>query len=230
MEHEKRNRIRGNDMSNFSRKNKLLTPPAPSSSSAIIGAVVVLCSIAQHFYRPTVYETFTAALNFLGELRVSELPATPEALVDLAAWVDDRLELFRVLIIEENWTEVDDIKKHFNASHESFVRVHQLILRRDVAAAVKAAHASSNRSNHQSRGERNSEADKRTPIPIEIREALPRQGSKQICLRFLSAQGCRGKNGSCVIKNLCHFKPAALPENVREFITKNYGGLSVDMQ
>ncbi|EGZ20632.1 hypothetical protein PHYSODRAFT_445428, partial [Phytophthora sojae] len=67
-------------------------------------------------------------------------------------------------------------------------------------------------------------------IPLEVRQALPKQGNQQICLRFLSAQGCRGKNGSCVIKHLCHFKPASLPEIVRDFLTQNYGGLSADMQ
>ncbi|EGZ24636.1 hypothetical protein PHYSODRAFT_457561, partial [Phytophthora sojae] len=67
-------------------------------------------------------------------------------------------------------------------------------------------------------------------IPVEVRQALPTQGKKQICLRYLSAQGCRGKNGNCIIKNLCHFKPAALPEIVREFIENNYGGLATDMQ
>ncbi|EGZ08171.1 hypothetical protein PHYSODRAFT_526605, partial [Phytophthora sojae] len=56
------------------------------------------------------------------------------------------------------------------------------------------------------------------------------KGGKQICLRFLSAQGCRGKNGKCIIDNLCHFKPAALPDVVRDFTDKNYGGLSSDMQ
>ncbi|OWY97582.1 hypothetical protein PHMEG_00031854, partial [Phytophthora megakarya] len=50
------------------------------------------------------------------------------------------------------------------------------------------------------------------------------------CLRFLSAQGCRGKNGNCVIKTLCHFKPATLPDIVCEFINKNYGRLAVGME
>lgn len=146
---EKRTRVRGNDMSNFSRKNTLPPPSTPGSFSAIIGAVEVLCAVAQQLYKPVVYETLTAASNFLGELRVSELPSTPEALTEIAAWIDDRLELFRLSIIEENWHGVGAIKPHFSASHDSFVRVHELILRQDVAAAAKVSRALASRSNHQ---------------------------------------------------------------------------------
>ncbi|OWZ00163.1 hypothetical protein PHMEG_00028714, partial [Phytophthora megakarya] len=46
---------------------------------------------------------------------------------------------------------------------------------------------------------------------------------------FLSAQGCRGKNGICILKNLCHFKPGTLHEIVRDFIINSYAGLSADI-
>ncbi|OWZ08529.1 hypothetical protein PHMEG_00018909, partial [Phytophthora megakarya] len=187
-EQEKRARVRGNDMSNFSRKNALPTSPAPADFSVLSGAVEVLCAVTQQLYKPVVHDTLVAASRFLSELRVSELPTSPEALTELAAWVDDRLELFRLLISEENWLELGQIKDQFCASHESFVRVNQVILRQDVIAATKAANATSNRNNRQNRGDRHSESDKRVFIPKEIRQALPKQGNKEPCLRFLSAQ------------------------------------------
>eukprot|EP00644_Phytophthora_capsici_P016863 jgi/Phyca11/131916/e_gw1.121.35.1 len=208
-ESEKRTRVRGNDM-NF---------------SAIVGAVEVLCAIAQQFYKPVVYETLMAALRFLGELRVSDLPSSPEALSEVVSWLDDRLELFRLLITEENWPELDQVKSHFNSAHESFVRVHQIILRQDIIAAVKVVNGNTSRQGNQTK----TGSERRVIIPPEVRQALPKQGKKPICVRFLSAQGCRGKNGNCVIKNLCHFKPATVPDIVREFIDKNYGGLSEDL-
>ncbi|EGZ08172.1 hypothetical protein PHYSODRAFT_433538, partial [Phytophthora sojae] len=61
------------------------------------------------------------------------------ALAEITAWVDDRLELFRVYVSEDNWTEAAAIQNHFSASHESFVRVYQLILRQDVANALRAS-------------------------------------------------------------------------------------------
>ncbi|OWZ11905.1 LOW QUALITY PROTEIN: hypothetical protein PHMEG_00015014 [Phytophthora megakarya] len=62
------------------------------------------------------------------------------------------------------------------------------------------------------------------------RQALPKQGKKQICLCFLSALGCQGKNGIRVIRTLCHFKPTTLPDIVRDFINENCGGLALDME
>ncbi|OWZ10333.1 hypothetical protein PHMEG_00016830 [Phytophthora megakarya] len=243
-EHDKRARVRGSDMSNFSKKNKLPSAPLATEFAEITGAVEVLCTLTQRLYKPVVHDTLEACSSFLSELRTTELPNTPDALADLVAWVDDRLELFRVLINEENWSGLTQqstidwknwsgltqLKDQFRASHESFVRVHQLILRQDVLAAAKAANTNSVRMSHRLRGERSSESEKRVVIPVEVRQALPKQGKKPICLRFLSAQGCRGKNGICVIKTLCHFKPATLPDIVRDFINNNYGGLASDME
>ncbi|KAE9322445.1 hypothetical protein PF008_g17594 [Phytophthora fragariae] len=217
-------------MSNFSRKNALQIPPAPETFSTIIGAVEVMCAITQQLYKPVVHDTLVAAANFLGELRVSDLPVSSESLAEIAAWIDDQLELFRVFVTEEKLHGIQQIKEPFSVSHESFIRVHQRILRQDVIAAVKLASTSSNGRNHQTRGERNPNSEKRVTIPIEVRQVLPKQGNRPICLRYLSAQGCRGKNGNCVIKNLCHFKPATLPEIARDFIVKNYGGLASDME
>ncbi|KAG7376924.1 hypothetical protein PHYPSEUDO_012545 [Phytophthora pseudosyringae] len=224
---EKRERVRRSDMSNFSKKNKLPVPTEATELSVLVGAVEVLCNVSRQLYQPAVHEALEAATTFLSELRVSELPTSVDALAEITAWMDDRLELFRVFVADESLSQATSIKSHFSASHESFVRVYQLILRQDVASALKAAKSASIQNDRANGG---AGSDKRVFIPIEIRKALPKHGQKQICLRFLSAQGCRGKNGICIIKNLCHFKPAALPDSVREFIVSNYGGMSADMQ
>ncbi|OWZ21826.1 hypothetical protein PHMEG_0003578 [Phytophthora megakarya] len=85
--------------------------------------------------------------------------------------------------------------------------------------AVKSVKSTSSRPDRPNRA---TESSKRVSIPVEVRNVLPKQGKKEICLCFLSAQGCKGKNGNCLIKNLCHFKPTTLPDSVREFIEKNY--------
>ncbi|KAJ8556596.1 hypothetical protein ON010_g9370 [Phytophthora cinnamomi] len=94
-----------------------------------------------------------------------------------------------------------------------------------VAAAFKISKVSANRDESSSNGKHQS-----ARIPIAALKALPKQDGKQICLRFLSAQGCRGKNGKCIIKNLRNFIPVTLPDVVRDFIDEHYGDLSSDMQ
>ncbi|KAL3659299.1 hypothetical protein V7S43_015570 [Phytophthora oleae] len=164
--------------------------PEAASFSVLVGAVDVLCNITRHLYQPVVHDTLQAAAAFLGKLRVTELPTSTEALAEITAWIDDRLELFRVFVADDDWQQASTVKSHFSAAHESFVRVHQLIRRQDLISAVKGAKAASGRSDKPNRA---TEADKRVSIPVEIRNALPKQGKKKICLRFLSAQGCRGK-------------------------------------
>ncbi|KAE9271059.1 hypothetical protein PF001_g28542, partial [Phytophthora fragariae] len=227
MELEKRERVRRSDMSNFSKKNTVPVPSEVTDFATLAGAVDVLSNVTRQLYQPAVNEALEAASTFLTELRVSEIPTSAAALAEITAWIDDRLELFRVFIADESWAQVSAIKAHFSASHESFVRVHQLILRQDIVSALKATKSGSSRNDRASRG---AGTDKRVFIPQEIRKALPKQGNKQICLHFLSAQGCRGKNGNCIINSLCHFKPATLSDAVRGFIAENYGGLATDMQ
>ncbi|OWZ17538.1 hypothetical protein PHMEG_0008514 [Phytophthora megakarya] len=230
-EAEKRNSVRRFDMSNFSRKNALPSPTPVLVFAELMGALDVMSNIARQLYQPMVLEAFDAAATFLGELRVSDLPLSESALAEIIAWVDDRLELFRVFVSEQNWPDATAIKNHFHASHESFVRVSQLILRQDIAAAIKASAAASKAPSITVTKDGQQGHSKRSArIPNGIRKLLPKQDGKQICLRHLSAQGCRGKNGKCIIDDLCHFKPATLPDIVREFIEKHYGGLSSDMK
>ncbi|KAJ8546782.1 hypothetical protein ON010_g11452 [Phytophthora cinnamomi] len=80
------------------------------------------------------------------------------------------------------------------------------------------------------RSELASKQSQRKPIPPEVRKALPRQGGKEVCLRYLSQEGCRGWNGQCRVEGRVHFKPAALTDVVKQHIEKAYGGLAPDMQ
>ncbi|EGZ20341.1 hypothetical protein PHYSODRAFT_489140 [Phytophthora sojae] len=157
-EQERRAKVRKFDMSNFSKKNKLPTPTSIATFSALVGAVEVLCNLARQLYQPMVQEAFAAAAPFLGELQVSDLPTSESA---LAA----------------------SIQNHFPASHESFVRVYRLILRQDVANALRASKLPAIRDDGSTRGKQRS-----ARIPLAVRKALPKQGEKQVCLRFLSAQ------------------------------------------
>ncbi|KAG2798353.1 hypothetical protein PC116_g25832 [Phytophthora cactorum] len=53
------------------------------------------------------------------------------------------------------------IKTHFKTSHESFMSVHQLILRQDLAASLKSNKGSVSRPDSSACGKRGLESDKR---------------------------------------------------------------------
>jgi hypothetical protein len=178
---EKRERVRRSDMSNFSRKNTLPMQREAPDFATLTGAVGVLSDVARQLYKPAVIEALEVASVFLSELRVSELQTSAAALAEITAWIDDRLELFGVFIADESCEQVTAINTHFSASHESFVRVHQLILRQDSVSALKSTKSGSSRNDRANRG---GGADKLVFISQEIRKALNKQGNKQICLRF----------------------------------------------
>ncbi|OWZ13123.1 LOW QUALITY PROTEIN: hypothetical protein PHMEG_00013609 [Phytophthora megakarya] len=228
-EAEKRNSVRRFDMSNFSRKNALPSPTPVLVFAELMGALDVMSNIARQLYQPMVLEAFDAAATFLGELRVSDLPLSESTLAEITAWVDERLELFRVFVSEQNWPDATAIKNHFHASHESFVRVSQLILRQDIAAAIKAsAVVSKAPSITVIKDGQQGHSKRRTRISNGIHKVLPKQDGKQICLGI--SQHKDAGNEKCIIDDLCHFKPAILPDIVREFIEKHYGGLSSDVK
>lgn len=231
-EQEKRAGVWKHDMSNFSRKNGLPRPIDPTEFSTLIGTVEVLHNVALQCFKPLVQELFHSAVTFLAELRVSDAPTSVLALAEVAAWIDDRLGLFRVYVSDEDWDKAAGVKSHFSIAHESFMRVHQFIMRQELQSTRGQAAFSDGQRGQPPAAKRPGKFEKRPSrsIPLEIRKALPKQGGKEICLRFLSKEGCRGENGACVDTNRCHFKPAVLPQTVREFNAKKFGGISSDMQ
>ncbi|KAG1687760.1 hypothetical protein DVH05_004629 [Phytophthora capsici] len=236
-EREKRDAVRRYDMSNFSRKNSLPTPPSVSAFSGIMGAVEVLTNVANQLYQPVVQDLFTHALRFLVELHVREMPNTSCALKkELVEWMDDRLELFRVHVADGEIQLAADVKLQFSTSHETFLRVNQLILRQDVEEALAEAKAVVSRSKAPGQQPATSATGSygkrpaRGPVPPDVLKALPKQGGKAVCMRYLSREGCRGWNGKCRVDGRVHFKPAVLDDVVKKYIEKTYGGLTPDLE
>ncbi|OWZ20255.1 hypothetical protein PHMEG_0005358 [Phytophthora megakarya] len=198
----------------FDTRGYISPPPTPADATdfaVLVGAVDLLYNIARQLYQPVVHQTLEAAETFLRELRVTDLPVSASAVNGIETWIDSQLGLFRVYVADGNWALAATIQSHFSASNESFVRVHQAILRQEVFSAVKAVKAGSVRN---TRSNRVNVQDKQVTIPVDVREVFQKQDHKEICLRFLFAQGCRGKNGNHIIKHIYHFKPATLPEIV----------------
>lgn len=64
-------------------------------------------------------------------------------------------------------------------------------------------------------------------IPQEVLAQVPKLDGRQLCLRYVSAQGCASKTkGQCLQPYLAHFNPGRLPDDVRDYIAQNLGGLA----
>ncbi|KAG1684973.1 hypothetical protein DVH05_000542 [Phytophthora capsici] len=232
---EKREAVRRHDMSCFSRKNTLPLPRSATDFATVLGAIDVLSNLANQLYQLVVQELFADLSRLLLELRVQEMSTSERALSELVSWIDDRLELFRVHVADNAMVQAASIKAQFSTSHEAFMRINQLILRQDIEAALEASKAVSipNRTEEQPIRKAAGASEKRRakqPVPVEVLKALPKQGGKAVCMRYLSQEGCRGWGGKCRVDGRVHFKPAALDDIVKKYIEKTYGGLSSDMQ
>ncbi|KUF92768.1 hypothetical protein AM587_10001968 [Phytophthora nicotianae] len=76
----------------------------------------------------------------------------------------------------------------------------------------------------------NSRQVTRQHLPIAVTKAAPRLNGKQVCLRYISANGCPSKvSDRCTYEFLGHFTPDTLAPIVQEYVVEKYGGLSSEM-
>ncbi|EGZ12443.1 hypothetical protein PHYSODRAFT_379133, partial [Phytophthora sojae] len=71
-------------------------------------------------------------------------------------------------------------------------------------------------------------ANPRRSVPSAVALAAPRENGdgKQLCLRYISAQGCPSPNPDrCTHHVLGHFVPSTLAPVVKAYIVEKYGGL-----
>ncbi|KAL3664524.1 hypothetical protein V7S43_010277 [Phytophthora oleae] len=153
--------------------------------------------MANQLYQTMAQELFAAASRLLLELRVQEMPTSGRALTELVAWIDDRLELFRGHVADSAMSQAASIKSQFSTSHEAFMRINQLILRQDVEAALEDSKSVVVTSHTEQQSARKTTASfkkrrARGSVPPEVLKALPKQGGKAVCMRYLSQEGCRG--------------------------------------
>ncbi|OWZ22397.1 hypothetical protein PHMEG_0002905 [Phytophthora megakarya] len=174
-ENFKRTRVRGSDMSNFSKKNMLPAASLATPFVGITGAVEVLRIITQNLCQPDVQNALESWSNFLCELRTTELPKTADALAD---------PLFRVLVSEENRSGFTKLKDLFRVSQEAFVRVNLLTLPQDVLVTAKAAKINSFRMSHRLRGEGISKSKNRVVIPLKFVKYYLNKARNQFLIQF----------------------------------------------
>ncbi|KAI9985498.1 hypothetical protein PInf_004865 [Phytophthora infestans] len=67
-------------------------------------------------------------------------------------------------------------------------------------------------------------------IPKDVVRLMPKQGALNLCMKYLSKEGCSGSSdrtsGKCFSTKRAHFRPKTLPEPVKQHIIKNFGGLA----
>eukprot|EP00644_Phytophthora_capsici_P011548 jgi/Phyca11/128885/e_gw1.79.126.1 len=209
-----------------SRRSLLLT----STIYDILAALDVLALLMEEVYQPYVGQVVTAARKFFLRQKTFRTATDPETLADLVFWIDERFEKVRPFIVMRSTDRCGNIQNEFNVAHESYVQVHNVI-RECQLSTLQVQHSGSGAQsfrNSQSGGVCTTQGVKR--VPDRIRNALPSENGKKLCMRFLSNQGCRSRGSQCAYSYRGDFRPQHLPGEVKVFISANYGGLKPKFQ
>lgn len=90
--------------------------------------------------------------------------------------------------------------------------------------ATKPVPAAHGQCSDQHRDGRDGRRAAQPTIPANVTSLLPKQDGKELCMRYLSKDGCRGQgDGRCY---RAHFRPHILHPDVRSYIIERFHGLA----
>ncbi|ETI40363.1 hypothetical protein F443_14223 [Phytophthora nicotianae P1569] len=128
---------------------------------------------------------------------------------------------FRNVVATHGASGAEDVCKEFGRNDEELLDI------RDLRQSHRSDdHAAIRRRPTTNATGRNDSSRSRTPDPQDVLAALSVQGTKSLCMLSISAMGCSGNGkGGCFDNRREHFRPAELPDIVKEYIVKHYNGL-----
>ncbi|OWZ02362.1 LOW QUALITY PROTEIN: hypothetical protein PHMEG_00026087 [Phytophthora megakarya] len=224
----------------WDQRNTLRVAPAATSRSDVSGALRSLRIFAQEFYTrlsissmphlrifaqefyvDTVIDLIDAALTFVERYKgVYEADAVGWKL--LAFWVTSKFGKFRSFIVSRDHKSSQEVQHEFSRTDEDLLEL----------LDIRLAHRNSDHTPHAKRTShdttrRSERPPRQSSVPGHVLSALPRQGDKRLCMKWISAMGCpdNGKGG-CFDSKRAHFRPASIPDIVLEFIKEKYNGLA----
>jgi hypothetical protein len=203
---------RGANLIDYSTKNALRPAPAITALNELVEAVQALHSFALHFYNDDVIEFIEAAVEFVshyGDL-VTPDDATCRLLV---YWLNSKFSRFRSIVVSDGLAHAIKVKEELNRRDDTLAALQEYRQARSPALLTTRR---ANAPEQPRRGEKT----ERQPVPPHILAALPREGSKSVCMRFLSKAGC-----PVAVCARAHFRPASLPAAVKSYITERWNGL-----
>ncbi|KAL4158870.1 hypothetical protein PRNP1_004644 [Phytophthora ramorum] len=225
---------------NFSVKLELPTVPAEASYADLTSALGILGVYCDEFLDSRTRRLVSAAKAFAEELGDFE----PWSLVEvqtLAFWFSNVCSAYRLACehdIDQQTTTRATIRERLTL-HDAELSGLLFKMSRNRAQGQPTAlpRAEAHRREPATGqptarpGRVPSKAQTRRPVPTEVGLVAPRQGGKQLCLRFISAQGCPSQSPDrCSLPFLGHFIPTTqLDPIVKAHVNEKLGGLRSDL-
>ncbi|OWZ20802.1 hypothetical protein PHMEG_0004739 [Phytophthora megakarya] len=157
-------------MCDFSSSNSLPQPPQVDRLYDILAALNVLALLVEEVCQPFVGAVVTAARKFLLHQKTLRAIVETEALADL----------IRTLVVLGSVEGCDSIQSKFNAAHESYVQVQNVVYEQQLSrlerSSMCAQYPALDNSSHRVSRDRQGVGGKQTPE--QVLNALPSQNGK----------------------------------------------------
>ncbi|ETN01984.1 hypothetical protein PPTG_16662 [Phytophthora nicotianae INRA-310] len=223
------------NMTDFSRKNTLLPVTTEPVYTGLTDILSNLCQFGRHFYNDETVSVLRAAATFVEDFADGSEP-DQDTTIRLMQWIDRKLGKFRGLVVSDGHDAAVHVKREFciqDSLLSEFLFDLQQAKIAELTAMINARRSpgsqSSSREKHGSTGETR-QTKNAGGVPASVQRTLPKQGSQELCLKFLSKVGCRGKDGpgKCFSKLRVHFRPSSLSQEAKELIVQRWGGLAAE--
>ncbi|ETL29325.1 hypothetical protein L916_17465 [Phytophthora nicotianae] len=223
------------NMTDFSRKNTLLPVTTEPVYTGLTDILSNLCQFGRHFYNDETVSVLRAAATFVEDFADGSEP-DQDTTIRLMQWIDRKLGKFRGLVVSDGHDAAVHVKREYciqDSLLSEFLFYLQQAKIAELTAMINARRSpgsqSSSREKHGSIGETR-QTKNAGGVPASVQRTLPKQGSQELCLKFLSKVGCRGKDGlgKCFSKLRAHFRPSSLSQEAKELIVQHWGGLAAE--
>lgn len=212
------------NMTDFSRKNALPAVAAEPSYRGLVNALSNLHRFGRIFYNKATVKVLKAAVDFMEEFADAGEPdqATTKC---LTLWINMKLGKFRGLLISDGLRKAIRVKAEFTLQDPLLGQLLHDLHRdkvEDLKTFVEARQTPTGQVGRQTWSNKPG-----AKVPQNVSRTLPKQGSLQLCLRYLSNSGCNERQpGKCYSRVRAHFRPPTLSQEAKDHITKHFGGLA----
>ncbi|KAE8977481.1 hypothetical protein PF004_g23769 [Phytophthora fragariae] len=209
----------------FSERNTLRPAPAATSRTDVSSALSNLKVFAQELYTDVVIRVIDSAIAFVDRYKaISDSDTMGWKL--MAFWITSKFGRFRGHVVARDLVSAQVVEHEFSRVDEELLEL--MDLRRSHRGADTVPHRGHHNQETTRRGDRQR---RQSSVPAAVYTALPRQGDKKLCMKWISVMGCFGNgHGGCFDSKRAHFRPKELPDIVKAHITEKFNGLAPDLK
>ncbi|KAF4046188.1 hypothetical protein GN244_ATG01416 [Phytophthora infestans] len=207
----------------------------PQTLDDVSNALTVLHVFTEEFFDHHTRRLVGTAREFVEDLR-SFCHWSAQDVGTLTFWFDRVFEDYRTSVDQDSRSGTDTrtrVQARLSLQDPDLPSVLYVIQSERLASLTGPAskHSKPAQPNRPDLSRRIETSRPQRKTPRDVIDALPRQGRRSVCIKYLSSGGCASKSDDrCAFPNHAHFLPDELPDVVRSHISNHLGGLRAELR